>query len=98
MVNPIPAREPIPNNCLKLVLVGSFATLKEIIALLKIKIPTGLPITNPAITPILIVFLNEFIISGGIMIAVFARAKSGRIIKFTVLSIAFSSFGKEFTG
>src|ERR1035437_1981242 len=98
MVNPIPAREPVPNNCFKLVLVGNFAILKEIITLLKIKIPTGLPITNPAIIPILIESFKELTISGGTIIAVFAKAKSDRIIKFTTLCIAISRFGIEFMG
>ena len=54
IVKPIPASEPTPINCFKFVFKGSLAIFSLIIILLKRKIPIGLPITKPIITPILI--------------------------------------------
>ena len=47
--------------------------------------PTGLPITSPAIMPMPIVLLSAFEYYAEIMMAVFAIAKRGRIKKFTAL-------------
>ena len=82
MVNPIPASEPTPINCFKLVFKGNLAIFSLIIILLKRKIPTGFPITNPTIIPTLIGLLKAFTLAG-ISIAVLANTKRGSIIKLT---------------
>ena len=57
IVKPIPPKRLTPKICFQLTPLGNFASPDFIIRKLAVKIPSGFPITNPTITPRLVLLI-----------------------------------------
>ena len=85
IVNPMPARKPIPKICFHCKSRGSLQIPAETVTKLKSIMPNGLPIIKPAKIPMLLESANPDVQELPNTIAVFARAKIGRITSATGL-------------
>ena len=90
IVNPIPARNPIPKTWFHFKPNGNVQTPIETARKLNKKTPKGFPIINPAKIPKLPGSAKPVSQPVPKTMAVFAKAKSGRIIKATGLCSQFS--------
>lgn len=85
IVKPMPARKPIPKTCFHFKPDGNAQTPMDTAIKLNKKTPKGLPIISPAKIPMLPDSAKPVSQPFPKTIAVFASAKSGRIIKATGL-------------
>ena len=85
MVNPIPPKNPIPNNEFQFMSSGNEVNFSLTAKKQNIKIPTVFPNPNPKMMPNEYGFAKLCIQSLPITIAVLLKAKSGIIIKATGL-------------
>lgn len=85
IVKPMPARKPIPKTCFHFKPEGNAQMPMETATKLNKKTPKGLPIINPAKIPILPGSAKPVSQPFPKTIAVFASAKSGRMIRDTGL-------------
>jgi hypothetical protein len=85
IVNPMPAKRPVPVICFQLIFWGKDVILSLTAIKQKARMPNGLPAISPAMIPI--TYLSDKIPVKPLstIIAVLARAKRGRIIKATGL-------------